>query len=50
MPSKHLVGAAELLAGVDAPVLPPEPLPVDEMGAGEVAFDAVRSSRSMASR
>ena len=37
---EHLVGAVEFLPSVDATVLPPEPLPEDGMGAGQVGLDA----------
>src|SRR5690348_17409405 len=33
---EHLMRGAQLLAGVDAPVLPAQPLAVQEMGAGEL--------------
>ena len=34
--AEHLVGGAQLLAGVDAPVLAAQPFAVQEPGAGEV--------------
>src|SRR6266568_8041533 len=37
---EHLVRGAQLLAGIDPPVLPAQPLPVEEVGAGERHPDA----------
>ena len=37
---QHLVGGAQLLARVDAPVLAAQPLAVEQMGAGELHADA----------
>ena len=40
MRREHLVRRAQLLARVDAPVLAPQPLAVEQLGAGEVDRDA----------
>ena len=53
MDDEHLVGRAELLAGVDAPLLPPQPLAVEEVGASQLrpergageAIDRLRGTR-----
>src|SRR5580704_5605006 len=37
--AEHFVGGAELLTGVDPPVLAPQPLAVEEMGAGDLLSD-----------
>ena len=47
---EQLVGGAQLLARVDAAALAPQPLAVDQVGAGELPRMRVRPSRSIASR
>ena len=47
---EHLVRTAELLTGVDASLLTPQPLPIKEVGATELDVTRVRASRSIASR